>query len=280
MNKIITSIKISKADLSKTKDDALVIGLFKEKGLGAELKRLDSQFGSIINSFIEKNDFKGEKGEIKGIFVNNNVKNIFLVGLGEEEKYSLDAMSTIIADASKRLRDLEIESFSIFLSSFSSKFSEEEAVEKIALSSLMGLYRFTEYKTKDKDKIRYVNKITIITDSPKNFEKRIEYASIAADAVSKTRDLINMPPNVATPEFVANYAKKLAKPNLKCTIFDEKQIEKMKMGCFMAVAKGSVNKPRLVIMEYCGAGKSKKPIAIVGKGITFEAVSLHIEHER
>ena len=277
MNKIITSIKISKADLSKTKDDALVIGLFKEKGLGAELKRLDSQFGSIINSFIEKNDFKGEKGEIKGIFVNNNVKNIFLVGLGEEEKYSLDAMSTIIADASKRLRDLEIESFSIFLSSFSSKFSEEEAVEKIALSSLMGLYRFTEYKTKDKDKIRYVNKITIITDSPKNFEKRIEYASIAADAVSKTRDLINMPPNVATPEFVANYAKKLAKPNLKCTIFDEKQIEKMKMGCFMAVAKGSVNKPRLVIMEYCGAGKSKKPIAIVGKGITFDSGGLNLK---
>jgi leucyl aminopeptidase len=201
-----------------------------------------------------------------------------LVGLGEEEKYSFDVLSNTIADISKKLRDNEAESFSIFLDSFRNKFSEEETVEKITLSSSMGLYKFTEYKTKEKDKIKNIKQITVITNANKNFEKEIKYASIVADAVNKTRDLVNTPPNIATPDYVANYAKGLAKKsNLKCTVYDDKQIEKMKMGCFLGVAQGSSNKPRLVVLEYNGAGKSKKPIAIVGKGITFDSGGLNLK---
>jgi len=153
----------------------------------------------------------------------------------------------------------------------------KEIVEKITLSSLMGLYKFTEYKTKDKDKIKSIKQITIITNSNKNFDREIRYASVVADAVNKTRDLVNTPPNVATPEYAANYAKGLARKNgLKCSVFDEKQIENMKMGCFIGVAKGSVNKPRLVVLEYNGA-KNKKPVAIVGKGVTFDSGGLNVK---
>ncbi|MBI2658644.1 leucyl aminopeptidase family protein, partial [Candidatus Woesearchaeota archaeon] len=158
------------------------------------------------------------------------------------------------------------------------KFKDEDAVEKIVLSALMGLYKFNEYKTKDKDKIKNIKEITIIASSNKSFESRIKYASVVADAVNKTRDLVNTPPNIATPAYVADYAKGVAKKaGLKCTIFDEKQIEKMKMGCFIGVAQGSTNKPRLVVLEYNGAGKSQKPIAIVGKGITFDSGGLNVK---
>src|SRR3989338_8600443 len=279
MGNVAASVKALKIGLGKVKDDALLVGFFKEKlGLSPELKKLDSQFGNVISSCIKTSGFKAEKGEFKNIYVNKNIINIVLAGLGEESKYNPDVLAAVIADASKRLRDNGAESFSIFLDSFNNgKFKNEEIAEKMALSSLMGLYKFTEYKTKDKDKIKNIRQITIITGSNKGFENEVAYSSIVADAVSKTRDLVNTPPNVATPEYVASYAKELAKRNdLKCIVFDEKHIEKMKMGCFIGVAKGSINKPRMVVLDYNGS-KGKKPIAIVGKGVTFDSGGLNLK---
>jgi len=279
MEKPTTSVKVLKAELSKVKDNALLIGFFKDKlSLSTELKRLDNNFENSISSCIKNNDFKAEKNEIKNIYVNKNIKSIVLVGLGEEEKYNFDGLSNIIADTSKKLRDNGTESFSIFLNSFSGKFKDEEVVEKLILSSLMGLYKFIEYKTKDKNKTKNIKEITIVTDSSSSFDNDIKYASLVADAANKTRDLVNTPPNVATPEYVAAYAKGLAKRSgLKCAVFDEKQIVKMKMGCFMGVAQGSMQKPRLVVLEYYGTDKKKKPIAIVGKGITFDSGGLNLK---
>lgn len=275
-----TSVRAIKIDLRNLKEGALLIGFFKDKlDLSAELKKLDKGVGNIVSSFIKNNNFKAEKGEIKNIYLNRNIKNIVLVGLGEVKKYSLNVASTVIADASKRLRDNSAESFGVFLDSFSNgKINEEELVKKIILSALMGLYKFTEYKTKDKDKIKHIKQITVITNSNKNFDNEIKYAVIVADAVNKTRDLVNTPPNVATPEFVANYTKEIVKNlGIKTKIFDEKQIEKMKMECFLGVAKGSVLKPRLVVLEYNGTDKKQKPIAIVGKGITFDSGGLNLK---
>ena len=165
MENHFTSIKTSKIELAKVQDDALLIGFFKDKlSLTADLAALDNSLYKIISSYIRDNGFKGEKSEAKSIYVGKNVKNIVLVGLGEEEKFGLDVLLSAIADASKRLRDNGTASFSIFLKSFvNNKFKEEEIVEKIVLSSLMGLYKFTEYKTKDKDKIKFIKNITIIT---------------------------------------------------------------------------------------------------------------------
>lgn len=275
-----TFIEVLKTELSKVKDNALLIGFFKEKlSLSGELKKLDAELDNIISSYIKNNDFKGEKNESKNIYVNKSIKSIVLTGLGEEDKYNFDVLSNSIADASKRLRDNGAESFSIFMNSFSNgKFKDEETVEKMILGSLIGMYKFTEYKTKDKDKIKNLKQITIVTDSGKNFDKEIKYASVVAEAVNKTRDLVNTPPNVANPEYVAAYARELAKKSgLKCTVFDEKQIEKLKMGCFMGVAQGSSNKPRFIVLEYHGADKKQKPIAIVGKGITFDSGGLNLK---
>jgi len=274
----MASVKVSNIALDKVKSNSLLIGFSKEKtSLDGELKKLDSELGRIISSFIKNNDFKAEKGEVKSIFADKNIKNIVLVGLGEEGKYSLDILSNAIADVSKRLRDNGTGEFSIFLSSFAHKFEERDVVEKIVMGALMGLYKFSEYKTKDKDKQNFIKEIAIIASSNKNFDEEISYSSIVADAVNKTRDLINTPPNIATPEYVADYARDIAKEsNFKCTVFDEEQIEKMKMGCLLGVAQGSEKKPRLVILEYQG-DKSKKQIAIVGKGITFDSGGLNLK---
>lgn len=279
MNKITTSVTALKIELSKVKDNALLIGILKDKSLSQEIRKFDKEFDNIISSFIKNNIFKAEKGDVKNIYINKNVKNIVLVGLGEDKKFNLDVLSTVIADVSKKLRDDGSESFSIFLNSFvNEKFKDEELLEKLVIGSLTGLYKFIDFKTRDKEKIKHIKEITIVTDSNKNFEKEMKFATIVADAVNKTRDLVNTPPNIATPQYIADYAKEIArKSSLRCTVFDEKQLKKQKMGCFLGVAQGSVNKPRLVVLEYYGAGKKQKPVAIVGKGVTFDSGGLNLK---
>ncbi|MAG91687.1 hypothetical protein CMO83_03360 [Candidatus Woesearchaeota archaeon] len=269
-----TSVALSKKGLGEVEDNSLLVGFFKENpDLSDELKKFDSD--NTISSFIKDNNFKAEKGEVKSVYINKKIKNIALVGLGEKDKFNLDVLSSVIAEISKKLRDSGNKSFSVFLNSFNNgKIKNEDVVEKITLCSLMALYKFTKYKTKD-DNGKKINQITLLSNG--NFDDEIKYSTIVADAVNKTRDLINSPPNVATPDYVASYAKELAKKsNLKCTVFDEKQIEKMKMECLYSVGKGSVNKPRLAILEYNGGG-DKKPVAIVGKGITFDTGGINVK---
>ena len=273
MEKNSVSVRAAKSELGKFKDNALVIGFFKGKAyLSGELKSFDEENSDILSSCIKDMQFKGENGETKNVYLNKKIKNIVLVGLGDEEKFSLEVLSNAVADTAKRLRDGSAESFSILLNSFrSNKIREEDAVEKIALSLHIGLYRFSDYKTKDKDKIKNLKEVTILTNSNKSFDSQIKFASVVGEAVVHTRDLVNTPPNIANPEYIVNYAKELAKKsNLKCTVFDEKQIDRMKMGCLSAVGRGSISKPRMVVLEYSGAGKSQKPVALVGKGITFD----------
>ena len=263
--------------LEKLKDKALLIGFLKDNlQLKGEIKAFDSKFGNVISNFISNSSFKGDKGETKSIFLNKDIQNIIIVGLGEVKNYGIDVLSHVVADVSKRLRDSGIDTFSIHMDSFmNDSFSKEEAVHNLTMSITMGSYNFHEYKTKDRDKIKFIKEVKIVASG--NFSKEIEKASVIADAVNKTRDLVNTPPNVASPEYVANYATTLAKESgIKCTVLDENQIKKLRMECFLAVAKGSHLEPKLLVLEYNG-DKSKKPIALVGKGVTFDSGGLNLK---
>ena len=270
MEKTATSVNVLKSDLANIKDNAVLAGFFKDKlSLSSELKKLDNESKGTISSYMKDVSFKGEKGETRIVYLNRKIKHLVLVGLGDESKFGLDVLSSAMADLSRKLRDSSFESFSVLLNTFRGNFSDEDAIEKIVQSVLTGTYKFTEYKTKDKDNLKHLKQVSIIADSNKNFDAQLKYGYAVADAVRKTRELVNTPPNIATPEYIADYAKELAKKNdLKCSVFDEKQIGKMKMGCLEAVGKGSENKPRFVVIEYCGS--KQKPIAIVGKGVTFD----------
>ncbi|MCH8003053.1 MAG: leucyl aminopeptidase [Nanoarchaeota archaeon] len=268
--------------LEEIKDKCLVIAFFEDKlKLNNEINKLDNSINNVINNSIKNKDFKAEKNEIKSFYINNkNLKYLTLLGLEKEKDFNLNKLMEIVSNLSRKLRSSDINSFTIDLNSFKNKkFNNEIYLEKITQAIILSLYQFNKFKTKDLDKIKTIKKVSIIIDNKnlKNSEKIVNEAIIYSEAVNKTRDLVNTPPNIATPEYVANDAIETAKRNnLKCTILDEKQIEKLGMGCMMAVARGSSNKPRIFILEYKGNG-NEKPIVLVGKGITFDTGGLNIK---
>src|SRR5690606_12834543 len=143
-----------------------------------------------------------------------------------------------------------------------------------------GDYRFDRFKS-EKAKPGALKKITLLTakaDVAAIEQARREALAIVA-GMAVARDLGNLPPNLCHPSFLAEEARALAKPhkNLKVEVLDEKKLRELGMGAFLAVAQGSEQPPRLIVLNYQGADKTQKPHVLVGKGITFDTGGISLK---
>jgi leucyl aminopeptidase len=146
---------------------------------------------------------------------------------------------------------------------------EEEAYFCQAFSEglILSSYRFLDYFTDDRANYS-LKSITMVGSCNKSSaEKGVKIAN----AVCAARDLANHPGNVTTPTRLAEFAKEVGqKGKMKVTIFDREKFTKMGMGSFAGVAQGTNEPPKFIIMEYMNGPKNEKPIALVGKGLTFD----------
>jgi leucyl aminopeptidase len=97
--------------------------------------------------------------------------------------------------------------------------------------------------------------------------------------VELARELGNLPPNICTPAYLADQARQLATDEAKvsCEVLDTAQMEQLGMGALLGVARGSANKPHLIVLRYHGAVDSEKPYVLVGKGITFDTGGISLK---
>jgi leucyl aminopeptidase len=126
-----------------------------------------------------------------------------------------------------------------------------------------------------------VEELMFAVDDRKNLnrlEKATTRGQIIAEGQNLVRELGTIPGNHLNPTMLANKAKKLAsKYKLKCKILDKEAIVKEKMGAFLSVAAGSAQPPRFIILEYKGAPANRKPVVLVGKGITFDSGGISLK---
>jgi leucyl aminopeptidase len=144
-------------------------------------------------------------------------------------------------------------------------------------------YRFNELKTNAASKIP-ASKITQIEfiarqDSELTAARSGLSVGVAlANGVDTAKTLGNLPGNFCTPTYLAKHAQKIGKANgFKVEVLDKKQIQALKMGSFLSVAQGSVEPPKLIVMHYQGASAKLAPIALVGKGITFDTGGISLK---
>ena len=148
-------------------------------------------------------------------------------------------------------------------------------VEGLILSS----YSFDELKSNAKSTKNEIT-VNIVSKSASDaaFKKAMAEAQIVAESVNFSRRLGDMPGNLMTPTILANTVVAAAKgTGIKTTVWDKARIKKEKMGGLLGVSMGSDEEPRFIIMEYRGAGASKKPICFVGKGLTFDCGGVSIK---
>ena len=174
------------------------------------------------------------------------------------------------------------------MASYATSLHGEDSKEKagnlaqaIVEGTILALYKYTKYQT-DKERLpKKVDELTVLVQGKthlKDAESGAKWGAIIADAACLARDLSNGPSSDVTPTAMAEAARKVAeKHKLKLTVYERDDCQKMGMGGFLGVAKGSHQPPKFILLEYWGAGKRTPPIALVGKTITFDTGGISIK---
>jgi leucyl aminopeptidase len=152
----------------------------------------------------------------------------------------------------------------------------DDAVRAAVAATAEASYVYTT--TKSKPEGRELQRVIIAVADAQPRRAGFAAAKAAANGIEFARELGNLPPNVATPTRLGEEAKKLAKAHgLQCEVLGPKEIAKLGMGSFLAVAQGSEQPPRFIVLTYQGAAAGDAPIVLVGKGITFDSGGISIK---
>ncbi|WP_455226442.1 leucyl aminopeptidase [Lautropia mirabilis] len=153
-------------------------------------------------------------------------------------------------------------------------------VGQIVLAAREVRYRFDDYKSKPESAPALKDVVLGVESAAdqKALAPRVARMSDLADGIDTARNLGNQPPNVCHPSFLANQAQKLGRQlKLKVEVLDQKQMASLGMGALLAVAQGSAQPPKLIVMHYRGAGARQAPVVLVGKGITFDTGGISLK---
>ncbi|MBI4173357.1 MAG: leucyl aminopeptidase [Candidatus Aenigmarchaeota archaeon] len=214
--------------------------------------------------------FDGKKGTV--VAVTEGARRIVLAGLGDEKAVSQEQVRRAFGSAAREAAKVKAQSIAFDCRKVG-RVDAAAFAQAAAEGLLLGAYSFDKYKTKGQ---HYVGPaVAYASGSLPAIKEAVSSAEIAANGAALARDLTNEPAEVMNPEALARYAAKLAKEHgLKCTILDEKQLKQLGMEMLLHVCAASRYKPRLVILEHKGKGK---PIALVGKGITFDSGGMNLK---
>lgn len=276
-------ISVKKGNLIDTKSQAIILTLFEDNkkltGLALEIDKISN---GLISELIGNGDFQAKPSQISVVYTRGTIpaKRIALLGLGKQKEFNLEKLRAAFASVMRQLRSLNIKeaATSINLNLIPGK--KEQVVEAAVEGALLGLYQYTPYKTVDREELKNMDELNIIADA-KDYsliDSAVKKARIIADAVYLARDMVSAPSNEMTPSIMAEKAREIAKrKNVTCKVLDKDKMKELGMNALLAVASGSMEEPKFIILEYSGGRKKDAPIVLVGKGLTFDSGGISIK---
>jgi leucyl aminopeptidase len=268
-------IKVTSNSLMLSSKDSVFLG-FSEGETKIQLSQLKDDAAEYLAESFRAFNFTGKSEQSILVRLPGRL-NVVAAGLGEKEKFSINTFRNAVAAAVKLADKSGIREIS-FSPLVSELFSTADVSRAIAESAVMAQYRFETYKTEKSDVSVETLVISDIEENEKkSIEKAVQEGLVLAELNVRARELINTSPGIATPEYMAEQARGIAKENgLGIRIIGKKEMHELGMNGILAVGSGSHNEPKLVIMEYQSPGADKM-IALVGKGVCFDSGGLDIK---
>lgn len=257
--------------------DVLAIGIFdKTTSFEGVLGELDASLGELLSSLIKEGDISSKKGTVSKVHTLGRLetKRVYFVGLGKEESYSFETARNVFGKLFKTVKDAKHESLHILLDSFvTEKVETLDAAHALAEAYPMATYKFADYKQKSNEPEVDLSSITVYTESDQDdVEASLTVGFAYGFGTNSARTLVNTPGNMLTATDMANYARELSnKFEFECEILDKEDMEKLGMGALLAVNKGSVEPPKMIVLKYQGKEEWTDVIGLVGKGITYDS---------
>ena len=259
--------------------DCVVVGAFGDGSLTPAAQALDAASGGRIAALVGSGDVSGKTGrtallhDLAGVAA----PRVLVVGLGDAAKFGVPQYIKAVGDAARALRTGVVKSALFTLSEVAVK--DRDAawnVRQAAIAADHACYRYLATlgeKNKKRDE-KGVERFEL----PGSDKAALAQGIAIAAGVQFTRELGNLPPNVCNPAYIAQQAQEFAakSKNVECEVLDDAMMESLGMGSLLAVARGSAQRPRLVVLKYNNGGDAK-PYVLVGKGITFDTGGVNLK---
>ncbi len=276
------SIKTLAPERAKT--GCLVLGVYPDGGLTQAAQLADRAAGGALRRALALGDLTGKPGstlllrDLKGLAA----QRVLLVGLGERKDFGEQPLCKAVRGAGNALRELGAKDAVVYLGELKAgRRSQAWGLRQTVLGLREAFYRFDQLKTQKKPPTPALAAVTLAqSGGPVTMQAQaaLKEAVATADGAALARTLGNLPPNICTPTYLAEEAKKLARQyKLGLQVLERREMEKLGMGALLSVTRGSHQPPKLIVLRYQGAAKSAKPVALVGKGITFDTGGISLK---
>ncbi len=219
---------------------------------------------------IRKPDFEGEFSEIQMLYGKNG-QRIYLLGLGEEKHIPQlsDAFRNLFFKTGKHWSgDIQLDCHDL----------KGKEINQAVLGLEMGEYKIDAFKSEQEEPQDSKEPCNIILISNQEISKSILDGQYTAETINSIKALVDAPPNYKTPKYLSDWAIQSArKYGYECKVLSQKELEKQGLQALMAVGKGSINEPFLIINSYLPNKEKQIDLGLVGKGITFDSGGLSIK---
>jgi leucyl aminopeptidase len=246
--------------------------------LPGSLAKVDEASGGALGRLISSGDFSGKRDELAVVYPLGPASRILLVGLGKPEEINKGSIRRAASTAAKRARSIGVPRATFHLPAESrGSVSAEDAGQAIAEGLAQGVWQFNEMKRPPEDKKPVLDRVDVLVPSETEAATRGHRTGAAIGAgQALARGIQVLPGNVCTPTYVAQTASDIAsRHGFGITVLDKAAIVKEKMGALLAVAQGSSEEPRFIVLEY--KGSERAPVVLVGKGVTFDTGGISIK---
>ena len=265
--------------------DCVITAVHEARKLSAAASALNSASGGVLVRHMRKSSFTGKAGQallLRGV---DGVRagSVLLVGVGPDKALKPSVARRALARAAESLADSGFNTVAIFLTALEVEGRDRRWTVATAVEAMRtATYRFERMKSGRRNKYLDPGTISLAVSERTEIKDAltgIREAEAIADGADLARDLGNLPGNVCTPSYLAAQARRLARSHakLKVGVLTETQMKSAGMGALLSVAAGSDEPPRLISLEYRGAGARTGAIVLVGKGVTFDSGGISIK---
>ncbi len=272
-------------DVIKAAADALVVNLIEGvKKPGGATGAVDAALDGAITKLISSGEIKGKQGEVTLIHVFGQIAaaRVAVLGLGPKRELSADVVRSGMAGVCRRLRGVGARRIATVLHGAGAGGIDATAsAQAIAEGAILGLYTYDKQVRKP-DRPQEVRDLAIVeADRTRlaDIKQGIEVGGIIAESVCFARDMCNTPANFMTPTDMAERARTVADDGgLELQVFERDEMERLKMGAILGVAKGSDQPPKFIVLEHKGdPDHPDKVLGLVGKGVTFDSGGISLK---
>ncbi|ODS95017.1 MAG: leucyl aminopeptidase [Lautropia sp. SCN 69-89] len=259
--------------------DCALVPVLAGKELTAGGKEIDAVHGGRLAKMIRSGDLPAKAGSTLLVQLDGHLPRALLVSMGEARECTPRAFTDAVRGGLQAAGQLAADEAISLL--HEAPVASRDTDWKLRAQVLVGreiAYRFETLKTKRETRPVRPKRVVLPVPSGGGSGAAVAQAIAIANGVDMARDLGNLPANHCTPTYLADTARKMARElGLKAEVLDVRQMQALKMGALLSVARGSEQPPKLIVLRYQGAGAKQPPIALVGKGITFDTGGISLK---